>query len=97
MVLSVKGGAIKPGDIRDLRGVLEREDDTELAGFISLREPTKAMREEADAAGVFTWEGERYPRIQLLTVGEILAGERWRCPSMVRTARKDGGQAYLTI
>jgi hypothetical protein len=33
MVLSVKGEGIKPGDIRDLRGVLEREKGTELAAL----------------------------------------------------------------
>ena len=44
MVLSVKGGHVRPTDIRDLRGVLEREEDAVLAGFISIKEPTKAMR-----------------------------------------------------
>jgi hypothetical protein len=42
MGLSVNGGNIKPGDIRNLRGVLEREKGTELAGFICLKVPTKA-------------------------------------------------------
>ncbi|MDR1963301.1 MAG: site-specific DNA-methyltransferase, partial [Planctomycetaceae bacterium] len=51
MVLSVKGGNIKPADIRDLRGVLEREEGAELAGFICLKVPTKAMIQEANAAG----------------------------------------------
>jgi hypothetical protein len=31
MVLSVKGGHLAPTDVRDLRGVLEREDDAEMA------------------------------------------------------------------
>ena len=51
MVLSVKGGHVRPTDIRDLRGVLEREVDAVLAGFISIKEPTKAMRHEAGMAG----------------------------------------------
>lgn len=36
---------VRPTDIRDLRGVLERERGAgvELAGFISLREPTRAI------------------------------------------------------
>jgi DNA modification methylase len=97
MVLSVKGGNIKPTDIRDLRGVLEREKDTELAGFISLHEPTKAMKQEADAAGVYEYQGTNYPRIQLLTVQELFEGKTWYCPSVVRTKRKDGGQAYFAL
>ena len=54
MVLSVKGGKIRPTDLRDLRGVLEREPDTELAGFLCLQEPTKAMLEAAVARRVST-------------------------------------------
>jgi DNA modification methylase len=76
MVLSVKGGMIRPTDIRDLRGVLERESDVDLAGFVSLREPTKAMWEEAATAGVFEYQGVPYRRIQLLTVREILEEKR---------------------
>jgi DNA modification methylase len=94
MVLSVKGGAVKPADIRDLRGVLEREKAVEMAGFISLQEPTKAMVQEADAAGYYEYQGVNYPRIQLLTIDGMFAGKTWYCPSVVRTSRKDGGQRY---
>jgi adenine specific DNA methylase Mod len=97
MVLSVKGGAIKPADIRDLRGVLERESDVEMAGFISLQEPTKAMRQEADDAGFYEYQGVKYPRIQLLTVQALFDGKRWYCPSVVKAKRKDSGQAYLSL
>jgi site-specific DNA-methyltransferase (adenine-specific) len=97
MVLSVKGGNIKPADIRDLRGVLEREKDVEMAGFISLQKPTKAMMQEADEAGYYEYQGVKYPRIQLLTIQEIFDGKRWYCPSVVRAKRKDLGQTYLTI
>lgn len=72
MVLSVKGGTIHPTDIRDLRGVLERESNAELAGFLSLREPTRGMQEEAATAGMYLYEGVHYPRMQLLTIREIL-------------------------
>lgn len=61
MVLSVKGGSIKPADIQDLHGVLEREQGTELAGFICLKEPTKAMIQEAGAAGFYEYQGVKYP------------------------------------
>jgi DNA modification methylase len=97
MVLSVKGGAIRPTDIRDLRGVLEREDDAELAGFITLREPTKAMWEEASRAGVYDYQGMSYRRIQLLTVKDILEGKRqFESPTKVGT-RIATGQAALPI
>jgi hypothetical protein len=43
MVLSVKGGGIRPTDLRDLRGVLERDHDMTMAGFLSLKPPSKAI------------------------------------------------------
>ena len=76
MVLSVKGGKIRPTDLRDLRGVLEREENAVMAGFLSLQEPTKAMREEAAKAGMYHADDDHsYPRIQLLTVREIFRGK----------------------
>jgi hypothetical protein len=66
----------RPTDVRDLRGVLEREESASLAGFISLREPTAAMRREAEEAGVFEYQGVGYPLIQLLTVRELLEEHR---------------------
>lgn len=60
MVLSVKGGKLRPTDVRDLRGVLSGEHDIEMAGFLSLQEPTKAMREDAAMAGQYTYGGVAY-------------------------------------
>lgn len=76
MVLSVKGGNIRPTDVRDLRGVLEREHDTAMAGFLCLKEPTKAMKEEAATAGQYEYAGVKYDRLQILTVKDILEGKR---------------------
>ena len=76
MVLSVKGGGIRPTDLRDLRGVLERDHDMAMAGFLSLKPPSKAMWEEAATAGQFEYGGVKYDRMQLLTVSDILEGKR---------------------
>jgi DNA modification methylase len=43
MVISVKGGHLAPAFVRELRGVLARED-TEMAGFICLEKPTSQAR-----------------------------------------------------
>lgn len=97
MVMSVKGGNIRPTDIRDLRGVLEREGGAELAGFISLQTPSKAMREEAVKAGSYEYQGVSYPRIQLLTVQELIEGQReFHTPTKVRS-KISSGQGVLPI
>jgi DNA modification methylase len=92
MLLSVKGGGVRPTDIRDLRGVLEREQNgCALAGFISLKAPSKAMKEEASRAGMFEYREVRYPRIQMLTVSEIVEGKReFHTPSKVGSRAKSG-------
>lgn len=76
MVLSVKGGHVRPTDVRDLIGVLAHEPDTEMAGFLSLKEPSKAMREAAAKAGQYTYGGNKYDRVQFLTVKDILEDKR---------------------
>ena len=97
MVLSVKGGGVRPTDIRDLRGVLERESNADLAGFISLRDASSAMRKEAGEAGTFEYRGIGYDRIQLLTVSEMLEGKReFHTPSRVGT-KIATGQANLPL
>ncbi|MDP1570322.1 MAG: DNA methyltransferase [Vicinamibacterales bacterium] len=76
-VFSVKGGKLKATDVRDLRGVLEREGAT-LGALISTESPSKQMRAEAASAGVYTspWNGKPYPRLQILTINELLAHPR---------------------
>jgi hypothetical protein len=82
---------------RVLRGVLERKNGTELAGFICLREPTKATIQEAGAAGYYEYQGIKYPRIQILTIQDIFNNKKWYCPSVVKTIRKDKGKTFLAL
>ena len=97
MVLSVKGGHVRPTDIRDLRGVLEREEDAVLAGFISIKEPTKAMRHEAGMAGMASYGGGNYPRIQMITVAEILDQKQTFLAPGLMTSKVDNKQGVLTL
>ena len=87
MVIEVKGGTNVGIDVvRNLRGILERED-AEMAGLIVLEEPGKRKRvsfgRELASAGDFCVLGTTYPRMQLLTVSEILGGRRFMAPSAV--------------
>ncbi len=77
IIFSVKGGGTGAKDVRDLRGVIER-DNAAIGVLISLQEPTGPMKAEAAAAAGFyeskAWQA-RYPRLQLRTVEELLAGK----------------------
>jgi len=74
-VIQVKGGRVSSPQVRDLVGVVEREQAA-LGLFISLEPPTRDMRQEAASAGFFhsdLWARE-FPKVQLRTVGEMMSG-----------------------
>jgi adenine specific DNA methylase Mod len=77
IVVSVKGGGIKPDDVRALNSVRDREK-ADIALFISLESPTPAMVTDAAAAGMYTSVNGKMkvPRVQLLTVAELLSGKK---------------------
>jgi hypothetical protein len=75
IILSVKAGHVSVSHIRDLRGVLDREN-AEIGALLSLELPTQPMRSEAASAGFYQApSGKRHPKMQILTVGELLAGK----------------------
>ncbi len=76
IVLSVKAGHMTVAHVRDLRGVLDREK-AEIGVLVSLEPATAPMHREAASAGFYESPGwrKKYPRLQLLTVGEILDGK----------------------
>ncbi len=87
MVLEVKGGKnVNISVIRQLRGVLER-DEADMAGLIVMepiegRKLTNFKREMA-SAGYLDELGVEYPRMQMLSIAEILEGKRFDTPSPV--------------
>ena len=74
MLVQVKSGKVSSKDIRDLVGTMSRED-AELSVFITLAEPTAPMKQEAGSAGMYAspWDGKPYPRVQILTIADLLA------------------------
>jgi site-specific DNA-methyltransferase (adenine-specific) len=73
ILIQVKSGHVRSGDIRDLRGVVEREEAA-IGVLITLEEPSKDMITEAASAGFHhsnLWQRD-YPRIQILTIEELL-------------------------
>lgn len=75
IIFSVKAGAMHATYVRDLRGVIEREK-ADIGVLISMDQPTQLMRSEAASAGFYQApSGKHHPRMQLLTVAELLAGK----------------------
>ncbi len=75
VIVQVKSGAVKSGDIRDLKGAVEREKAA-LGVFITLEKPTAAMTKEALSGGYYKsprW-GKSYRRLQILTIGDLFGG-----------------------
>jgi DNA modification methylase len=81
VVISVKAGHVTANHVRDLRGVVDREKAA-IGVLISMEDPTKPMHTEGVTAGFYeskTW-GKKYPKIQLLTIAELLAGKKIDMP-----------------
>lgn len=55
--------------------MLTREK-AEIGVLLSFEPPTRPMREEAASAGFYESPWGKHPRLQLLTVGELLEGKR---------------------
>ena len=76
VIVQVKSGNVGVSQIRDLNGVLEREN-AQVGLFITLKGPTSPMLTEAASAGVYVpdlYPNHEFPRLQILTIEELLAG-----------------------
>jgi site-specific DNA-methyltransferase (adenine-specific) len=87
IIVQVKSGHPTVNHIRDLKGVLQREDAA-IGVYITLEEPTRPMRTEAASAGFYEPEhfNGSYPRVQILTITELLEGKTVHYPRLGPTA-----------
>jgi hypothetical protein len=88
IIIQVKSGNVKSGDIRDLKGVLEREK-AQIGAFITLKPSTKDMRTEAVSAGFYEPQsapGSKYPKLQILTIEELLNSAKLLYPQWAGAA-----------
>jgi site-specific DNA-methyltransferase (adenine-specific) len=81
IIFSVKAGHTGSAHVRDLIGVLDQEN-AQIGVLISLQKPTRDMRQTAATAGFYSspW-GTKHPRVQLLTVSELLDGKKVDMPA----------------
>ncbi len=77
IILQVKSGKVKSGDIRDLQGTLTLQNG-EIGIFITLQEPTKDMIQTAKMAGIYQSKFMAQPcdKIQIITVKDIIENQK---------------------
>ncbi len=83
VVVQVKGGRnLNPGMVRDLLGTVEKEKAV-MGLLITLEPPTSGMKELAAHSGFYLSpsSGKEYQRIQVRTIGELLAGNKFDLPA----------------
>ena len=104
IIVQVKSGHVNRGMIATLKGDMEREK-SEIGVFITLSQPTSPMEQDAIAAGFYEpqhFPGQQYPRVQILTIEELLDGKQAQYPRLApqttfrqapRRRRRQGTQA----
>ncbi len=104
LLVQVKSGKVNSGQVRDLRGVLDREQ-AEMGAFVTLEEPTQEMLAEAASTGLYhspTWNRD-YPKLQILSVASLLSGAEVKMPPAATTFKQAekvkaaGGQMGLEM
>jgi DNA modification methylase len=79
IIFSVKAGHLLPSQVRDLRGVVDRERAA-IGVVLTMEEPTRAMRAEAASGGAYQSPWGRHPKLQIFTVAELLGGAKVDAP-----------------
>lgn len=83
VIVSVKGGKLKPTDLRDLRGTIEREN-VPIGVLVVAQQPSKEMRLEATRAGFVPGASDAegpIPRLQIVGLDRLFSDlPSIRCP-----------------
>jgi site-specific DNA-methyltransferase (adenine-specific) len=89
VLVQVKSGKVKSGDLRDLIGTVQREQAA-MGVFVTLESPSRDMVTEATSAGFYDspgW-GRKYPKIQILTIEALLKGGGVEMPPATGTFKQ---------
>jgi len=89
VVVQVKSGHVNSATIRDLSGTMVREE-APIGVLITLEKPTSEMIKEEVSAGFYTsalWQ-QKYQRIQILSIEDLLDGKSIHMPPAYSTFKK---------
>lgn len=89
VIVQVKSGKVKSGDIRDLAGTIDREN-ADIGIFLTLENPSRDMTTEAVGKGFYHSKGwnKDYPKLQILTIEELLDGKQPELPPNLTTFKQ---------
>lgn len=97
IVVQVKSGKPQLKELRDFIHVVDREKAV-IGAYLTLETPTKPMKDEALVAGYYTPEHlakeHTVPKIQIVTIAELLDGAGIRYPRMLVTTFKKAERKY---
>lgn len=80
IIVSVKGGdTVSPSMVRDLIGTVDSEE-AELGLFVCIAEPSQAMIAAAARAGIVKTAHGTFPKVQIVTIKDILSGKKPNLP-----------------
>jgi len=95
IILSVKSGHVSVKDVRDLRGVIEREK-AEIGALLTLEEATKPMEAEAAAADFYKSRFGAFPKLQVRTIAQLLEGKGLDYPHVPNVTFKRAPKAEMS-
>lgn len=98
VIFSVKSNkTLSPAVIRDLFGTIEREKAA--MGYLITLYPMPNLVKEAEKYGTYNNKlfGHSYPKIQVITIQQILNGERMHLPASVEVLKKAERKVRETI
>jgi hypothetical protein len=81
----VKGGkTVTPQFARDLLGTITTQK-AEMGVLITMAPPSRGVLDAVNHGGTYTWpvNGQTFPRIQVITVDQLLKGERPKMPPLM--------------
>lgn len=96
-LISVKGGkSLNPSMVRDLDGTLNAQK-AEMGILVTLAPATKGVQDAIDHGGLYTHpaNGQIFPRLQHVTISDLLKGKAPNLPTMLRpyiAAQKQAAQ-----
>ena len=97
IIVQVKGGGVQRNDIATLKGDVDREK-ADGGLLITLEDPTRPTKEEAISSGsFFAFSKVDYPKIQIITIKELLEGKWPNLPPWPEKYYKEAKKIKIDI